>query len=108
MDDLLPIVPGCLCVVIKGMRVGTEVTAIRRVCMSSIPIPPGYKQFPKGPGWEVDKDMPFAPINKRDLLRIDRFFAPYRSEDYLMRIDGHQPDEQDSQTTDSPKEKTHS
>ncbi len=77
MDKLLPIVPGCLCLVTKGPYMGAQPTAIRYAGESPNNVEP-YSDC-----WEV------TPPGSDDSCDW------YASASILMRIDGHQPDERD-------------
>lgn len=79
MSDLLPIVPGCLCIVIGACDpkyLGLQVTAIE---LDERPYDASHIW------WTVE-------LPERSYSESGYWQAP---ETTLMRIDGHQPDEQD-------------
>lgn len=87
MNDLLPIVEGCLCMVVGSCagNNGKTVTAIRR---TEKPINSGAHI---GPWWEIDPPLQWRNLRTGMPSRV----LPVARESFLMRIDGH--DEQDTE-----------
>jgi len=84
MNKLLPIIPGCLCLIIKSNAGNTgTVTAIRRVDPSEVRRSALHRDHPR---WEVDRPM-------KTVILLTNKPSPYgptnhMPENYLMRIDG--------------------
>ena len=81
MDKLLPIVPGCLCLVTRGFHAGQTTKAVKYLGE--------FDNFTDKDIWEIDVCVRISHTNRPGTME------PYMTESFLMRIDGHQPDEQD-------------
>ena len=99
MSDLIPIVPGCRAIILKGKAAGQEVTCLKFIGH------PDAAQFKANTDyndcWEIDTAVPW--VSKRSGLTLDINVFPER---YLMRIDGGANETNEERNTVPPERVT--
>ena len=80
------IVPGCMCIVIRGPETGRVITAIRYMGHE-------VEDCPEKDIWEVDQELVWHAREEGEEIKL--YYCP---QDAMMRIDDDEPEEEITET----------